>query len=70
MLYHGTYKTPPETIYEGHTAGLDYSYSNDKCMWGPGGYYSTTSKYSNGYAYNTSDSLKMIIFEVELGEPA
>jgi hypothetical protein len=47
-LYHGTGKTPPESIYLSEE-GFNLNYSNVG-MWGKANYFAFNSSYSNNYA--------------------
>jgi len=67
-LWHGTSGTSPETVALS-AFGTERAYSSDRCMWGAGNYFSTTTSYSNNYAYKIpgTNSRQMVLFEVLTG---
>ena len=51
-LFHGSSRTPPESIYRSDF-GFDFRFSSPG-KWGKGAYFASDSNYSNSYAYNNS----------------
>ena len=58
LLFHGTQSNRPELIYGG-AEGFNMHFSR-KGMWGKGNYFAVNSKYSNRYAFRTSDGTKKL----------
>lgn len=54
-LFHGTNKTPPETIYSSE-AGFMIQYSSPDGRYGSGIYFAKKASYSDNYAYKTVDA--------------
>ena len=69
-LWHGTSGTSPETVALS-AFGTERAYSSDRCMWGAGNYFSTTTSFVNNYSYAYkvpgTNSRQMVLFEVLAG---
>lgn len=67
LLFHGTRKVNPETIYSDEV-GLDMRFSNNG-MWGRAIYFAQDASYSQKYAHvNTDGSESMFLASVALGD--
>lgn len=69
LLFHGTRKTEPKTIYETNDVGFDLQYSNNG-KYGRGLYFAVNAKYCHfgGYSYKTpQNTYKLLIVDVYIG---
>jgi len=67
-LFHGTRKTPPETIYNGYESTFDPKYAHKGGRWGTGIYFATRAIYSNSFAYKKGEVMQMFLADVIVGE--
>jgi hypothetical protein len=65
MLYHGTKKNDPKTIYAGKE-GFDIRFSAGG-MWGYANYFAVNASYSDGYSHAANGAKQMFFARVMIG---